>query len=90
MPGGNADQLGNKVRVGDRMVACSATVLKAGKEGEYERRGYGGRPYDSFERIMFPTAGQVGRLDSRSADGCMLASRYSALLRLLFALRRLQ
>ena len=62
MPGGNADQLSDKIRAGDQLVACSATVLKAGKEGEYEREGYGRRPYDSFERIMFPTAGQVGNL----------------------------
>ena len=34
-------------------------MLKAGKEGEFEREGYGQRPYDNFETIMFPTAGQV-------------------------------
>ena len=58
-PGGNADRLGGRIRVGDQLVACSATVLKAGKEGEFEREGYGQRPYDNFETIMFPTAGQV-------------------------------
>ncbi len=60
-PGGNADKLGGRIRAGDQLVACSATVLKAGKEGEFEREGYGQRPYDNFETIMFPTAGQVCR-----------------------------
>ena len=60
-PGGNADRLSGRIRAGDQLVACSATVLKAGKEGEFEREGYGQRPYDNFEKIMFPTAGQVRR-----------------------------
>ena len=32
--------------------------LGAGKEGEYEKEGYGKRPYDNWERIMFDCRGQ--------------------------------
>lgn len=35
------------------MVECSATVLKAGKEGEFESEGYGKRPYENWDTIMF-------------------------------------
>ena len=41
------------MRVGDVLARCSATVLKAGKEQQYERDGYGKRPYDNFERVVF-------------------------------------
>ena len=47
--GGNAAKDG-RVRVGDVLTKCSATVLKAGKDGEYEREGYGQRPYDNWEQ----------------------------------------
>lgn len=30
---------------------------QAGKEGQYEREGYGQRPYDNWERIMVPCEG---------------------------------
>ncbi|KAK9827235.1 hypothetical protein WJX81_000601 [Elliptochloris bilobata] len=50
--GGNAAKSGI-VRVGDFINRCSATVLKAGKDGEYEREGYGQRPYDNWETVMF-------------------------------------
>jgi hypothetical protein len=33
---------------GDVLSACSAITLKAGKEGRYEREGYGDRPYDNW------------------------------------------
>ena len=54
--GSNADRSG--VRVGDELVACSATTLKAGKDGAYERTGYGGRPFDNWDVIMFPCGDQ--------------------------------
>ncbi len=57
-PGGAAEHSG-AVAVGDVLASCSAVVLKAGKEGEYERRGHGARPYDNFERIEFNCEGQV-------------------------------
>lgn len=41
-PGGNAAKDG-QVQVGDVLTKCSAVLLKAGKEGEYEREGYGQR-----------------------------------------------
>lgn len=31
----------------------------AGKEGQFEREGYGQRPYDNWDRIMFDCRGQV-------------------------------
>ena len=46
--GGNAEKSG-KVQVGDVLSRCSATVLKSGKEGEFEAEGYGKRPYDNWE-----------------------------------------
>lgn len=39
---GNAAKDG-RVQVGDVLTKCSAVLLKAGKEGEYEREGYGQR-----------------------------------------------
>lgn len=51
-PGGNADKSG-VVQVGDVLTKCSAVVLKAGKEGQYEKEGYGQRPYDNWETVMF-------------------------------------
>eukprot|EP00890_Picochlorum_soloecismus_P001676 jgi/Picsp_1/2509/NSC_00740-R1_protein len=47
------------VSVGDVLVATSATVLKAGKDGEYEREGYGQRPYDNWETVEFNCRGQI-------------------------------
>jgi hypothetical protein len=47
------------------LTRCSAVMLKAGKEGQYEREGYGQRPYDNWETIMFDCEGLVsvgGRL----------------------------
>jgi hypothetical protein len=38
---------------------CSAVVLKAGKEGQYEQEGYGQRPYDNWETILFDCEGLV-------------------------------
>jgi hypothetical protein len=48
--GGNAEKDG-RVQAGDVLVKCSATLLKAGKEGEFEREGYGQRPYDNWEQV---------------------------------------
>jgi len=50
--GGNAEAT-NKIRVGDVISKCSATVLKSGKEGQYESEGYGQRPYTNWETIEF-------------------------------------
>ncbi|GBF90493.1 hypothetical protein Rsub_03489 [Raphidocelis subcapitata] len=47
--GGNADKAG--LKPGDVLSSCSAYTLKAGKEGRYEREGYGDRPYDNWERV---------------------------------------
>ncbi|GLC38559.1 hypothetical protein PLESTB_001739500 [Pleodorina starrii] len=44
--GGAAARTG-KVAPGDILSKCSAVVLKAGKEGQYEAEGYGQRPYDN-------------------------------------------
>ena len=33
---------------------CSATSLKAGKEGAFTNTGYGGRPFDNWSVVMFP------------------------------------
>ncbi|KAK9842698.1 hypothetical protein WJX74_000829 [Apatococcus lobatus] len=55
--GGNADKSG-KVQVGDVISKCSAYVLKSGKDGDYEREGYGKRPYTNWEPIMFDCTGQ--------------------------------
>ncbi|KAL4424063.1 hypothetical protein ABPG75_001364 [Micractinium tetrahymenae] len=51
-PGGNADKDG-RLAVGDTLVGCSAVILKAGKEGQYEREGYGDRVLDNWEKVMF-------------------------------------
>lgn len=56
-PGGNADKSG-AVKVGDVLTKCSAVVLKAGKDGQYETEGYGQRPYDNWETVMFDCEGQ--------------------------------
>eukprot|EP00961_Rhodomonas_salina_P169203 2280035-Rhodomonas_salina.3 len=50
--GSNAAKAG--VKVGELLVACSAATLKAGKEGAYANQGYGGRPFDNWELVMFP------------------------------------
>ncbi|PRW61377.1 PDZ domain [Chlorella sorokiniana] len=50
--GGNAAKDG-RVQAGDVLTGCSAVLLKAGKEGENEREGYGQRPYDNWEQVMF-------------------------------------
>lgn len=54
-PGSNADKAGFKA--GDVLNQCSAVTLKAGKEGRYEREGYGDRPYDNWETVMIDTEG---------------------------------
>ena len=41
---------------------CSATVLKDGKEGEYEKEGYGKRLYTNWKKVMFSTEGEVCHL----------------------------
>lgn len=40
--GGHAAKAG-QVQVGDVLEACSATILKAGKEGAYAKEGHGKR-----------------------------------------------
>ncbi|KAK9817816.1 hypothetical protein WJX72_002663 [[Myrmecia] bisecta] len=57
VPGGNADKSG-VVAAGDVVKRCSAYVLKAGKESEFQSKGHGARPYDNWERIMFDCTGQ--------------------------------
>jgi uncharacterized protein YceK len=49
--GGNAAKDG-RVQAGDVLTGCSAVLLKAGKEGENEREGYGQRPYDNWEQVQ--------------------------------------
>lgn len=44
--------------LGSGACRCSAVVLKAGKDGQYEAEGYGQRPYDNWSRIMFDCTGQ--------------------------------
>ena len=46
-------------QVGQVLSKCSAVVLKAGKEGQYEQEGYGQRPYDNWETILFDCEGLV-------------------------------
>ncbi|GAX77895.1 hypothetical protein CEUSTIGMA_g5337.t1 [Chlamydomonas eustigma] len=57
MPGGAAEKSG-RVTQGDILTACSAVILKAGKEGQFENEGYGQRPYDNWERVTFDCRGQ--------------------------------
>lgn len=57
VPNSNAAKT-QAVSVGDVLVGTSATVLKAGKDGEYEREGYGQRPYDNWETVEFDCRGQ--------------------------------
>lgn len=57
VPNSNAAKT-EAVSVGDVLVGTSATVLKAGKDGEYEREGYGQRPYDNWETVEFDCRGQ--------------------------------
>jgi len=54
--GGNAELAG--VRVGDVLSRCSATVLKDGKEEQFESQGYGATPYTNWNRIMFDAQAQ--------------------------------
>jgi hypothetical protein len=54
-PGSNAERAG--VQVGDEVAQCSAIVLKTGKEGEYEKEGYGQRPYENWEKTMLDCTG---------------------------------
>ena len=49
-PGGNAASAG--LQIGDVLVRVSATLLKDGKEGQYEKEGYGQRPYTNWSRQM--------------------------------------
>ncbi|CAK0751030.1 hypothetical protein CVIRNUC_002036 [Coccomyxa viridis] len=57
IPDGNAEKSG-KVQVGDILSRCSATVLKDGREGKYEKEGYGQRLYTNWEKIMFDCEGE--------------------------------
>ena len=52
------------------MLRCSAYVLKSGKEGDFEREGYGQRPYTNWEQIMFDCEGQVSARFYQSS-GCI-------------------
>lgn len=36
------------LQVGDILIRCSATVLKKGMEGKYEKEGYGDTPYTNW------------------------------------------
>mmetsp|Transcript_8857 Transcript_8857/g.18927 ORF Transcript_8857/g.18927 Transcript_8857/m.18927 type:complete len:164 (+) Transcript_8857:48-539(+) len=56
--GGNAAKSG-KITKGDILSKCSAVILKAGKEGQYQNEGYGQRPYDNWERVEFDCEGQA-------------------------------
>eukprot|EP00281_Chroomonas_sp_CCMP1168_P028583 CAMPEP_0206253900 /NCGR_PEP_ID=MMETSP0047_2-20121206/23402_1 /ASSEMBLY_ACC=CAM_ASM_000192 /TAXON_ID=195065 /ORGANISM="Chroomonas mesostigmatica_cf, Strain CCMP1168" /LENGTH=147 /DNA_ID=CAMNT_0053680147 /DNA_START=139 /DNA_END=582 /DNA_ORIENTATION=- len=51
-PGSNAEKAG--VKLGERLMAVSAATLKAGKEGEFSNKGYGGRPFDNWSIVMYP------------------------------------
>ncbi|KAG2491231.1 hypothetical protein HYH03_010439 [Edaphochlamys debaryana] len=55
---GGAAAKSGRVVVGDVLSRCSAVVLKAGKEKQYENEGYGQRPYDNWEVIDFDCEGQ--------------------------------
>lgn len=39
-------------------MRTSAVVLKQGKEGVYEKEGYGQRPYTNWSRVDFDCRGQ--------------------------------
>jgi hypothetical protein len=52
VPGGNAQKAG--VSPGDVLLRVSATLLKSGKEGQFEAEGYGQRPFDNWDRVMVP------------------------------------
>eukprot|EP00892_Ulva_mutabilis_P002348 jgi/Ulvmu1/12113/UM084_0039.1 len=54
--GGRAERAG--VQVGDIVLEVSAVTLTAGKEGLYEKNGYGDRPFDNFNRSMMSCIGQ--------------------------------
>ena len=57
LPESNAEKAG--VKAGDVLVSCSAVTLKAGKEGEFEKTGYGGRPFTNWEKVVFNTKDQT-------------------------------
>ena len=57
LPDSNAEKAG--VKAGDVLVSCSAVTLKAGKEGEFEKTGYGGRPFTNWEKVVFNTKDQT-------------------------------
>lgn len=65
-------------QVGDELHQCSAVVLKAGKEGQYEAEGYGQRPYDNWDRIMVDCTGLV-RASAWPSWGLRRLSRARAL-----------
>lgn len=48
------------MQVGDVLTRCSAVLLKAGKEGEFQREGHGQRPYDNFEQVTAVCAAAPG------------------------------
>jgi len=46
------------------VFACSS------QEGQYEREGYGQRPYDNWETIMFDCENQVGNSSGGEPEAC--------------------
>jgi hypothetical protein len=67
------------------LTRCSAVVLKAGKEGQYEREGYGQRPYDNWETIMFDCEGLVSMSGHQVAELCASSGRRPLLVLQLIA-----
>ncbi len=53
---GNAAKDG-RVKAGDVLTRCSATILKEGKSGAMEQ-GHGARLYDSWEQVWFDCTGK--------------------------------
>ena len=45
-------------------------MLKDGKEGEYEKEGYGKRLYTNWTKVMFSTEGEVST-HARVVRGCL-------------------
>lgn len=59
------------------MFACSS------QEGQYEREGYGQRPYDNWETIMFDCENQVGNCsggDPEARPACIGSCKTSKAL----------
>lgn len=51
--------------MGDKLIRCSATVLKSGNDYVSAKEGYGDRPYDNWEVVMFDCRGE----DFNTGDG---------------------